>query len=105
MSSAHGEGRFAHDVQEVQALAESGLTSLVYTDDSGYPETSYPGNPNGSAAGLAGLCNEDGRVTIMMPHPERVVLRSQLSFVPAGTSRITPWMGLFDNAWRFITGI
>ena len=39
----------------------------------------------------------------MMPHPERVVLRSQLSFVPAGTSRITPWMGLFDNAWRFVT--
>jgi phosphoribosylformylglycinamidine synthase len=102
---AHGEGRFSHDASEVRALAGAGLTSLVYTDGSGHPETSYPGNPNGSAAGLAGLCNEDGRVTIMMPHPERVVLRSQLSFVPAGTSRITPWMGLFDNAWRFVTGI
>ncbi len=102
---AHGEGRFSHDTSEVRALAGAGLTSLLYTDGSGHPETSYPGNPNGSAAGLAGLCNEDGRVTIMMPHPERVVLRSQLSFVPAGTSRITPWMGLFDNAWRFVTGI
>ncbi|HAB68935.1 MAG TPA: hypothetical protein DCE59_06220, partial [Gammaproteobacteria bacterium] len=64
----------------------------------------YPGNPNGSACGLAGLCSEDGRVTIMMPHPERVVLRSQLSFAPTGTSSVTPWMGLFDNAWRFVTG-
>ena len=102
---AHGEGRFVHKTSEVQTLADAGLTSLVYTDDKGHPETSYPGNPNGSAAGLAGLCNEDGRVTIMMPHPERVVLRSQLSFAPVSTSRITPWMGLFDNAWRFVKGI
>ena len=101
---AHGEGRFQHTVTEVKSLAESGLTSLIYTDDQGREETLYPGNPNGSASGLAGLCSEDGRVTIMMPHPERVVLRPQLSFAPTGTARFTPWMGLFDNAWRFVTG-
>ena len=101
---AHGEGRFQHSESEIRALTSSNLTSLVYTDDQGHPETRYPGNPNGSACGLAGLCSEDGRVTIMMPHPERVVLRSQLSFAPTGTSSVTPWMGLFDNAWRFVTG-
>ena len=102
---AHGEGRFQHTVTEVKSLAESGLTSLIYTDDQGREETLYPGNPNGSASGLAGLCSEDGRVTIMMPHPERVVLRTQLSFAPTGTARFTPWMGLFDNAWRFVTDL
>ncbi len=100
---AHGEGRFQHTASEVKSLADAGLTSLIYTDDQGQAETLYPGNPNGSAEGLAGLCSEDGRVTIMMPHPERVVLRSQLSFAPTGTPRVTPWMGLFDNAWRFVT--
>jgi phosphoribosylformylglycinamidine synthase len=101
---AHGEGRFQHTASEVTSLLDSGLSSLLYTDDQGCAETRYPGNPNGSAQGLAGLCSEDGRVTIMMPHPERVVLRSQLSFAPKGTPRVTPWMGLFDNAWRFVTG-
>ena len=101
---AHGEGRFQHTVSQVKSLADAGLTSLIYTDDQGRAESLYPGNPNGSAEGLAGLCSTDGRVTIMMPHPERVVLRSQLSFAPPGTSRVTPWMGLFDNAWRFVTG-
>ena len=101
---AHGEGRFQHTASEVTSLLDSGLGSLLYTDDQGCAETRYPGNPNGSAQGLAGLCSEDGRVTIMMPHPERVVLRSQLSFAPKGTPRVTPWMGLFDNAWRFVTG-
>ena len=99
---AHGEGRFPHTESEVKKLSEAGLTSLKYTDDQGDFEHAYPGNPNGSAGGLAGLCSEDGRVTIMMPHPERVVLRSQLSFCPEGIGRITPWMGLFDNAWRFV---
>ena len=102
MAVAHGEGRFTHTESEVKKLSEAGLTSLKYTDDQGDSEHAYPGNPNGSAGGLAGLCSEDGRVTIMMPHPERVVLRSQLSFCPEGIGRITPWMGLFDNAWRFV---
>jgi Phosphoribosylformylglycinamidine (FGAM) synthase, glutamine amidotransferase domain len=63
-----------------------------------------PENTNGSQLGIAGLCSEDGRVTLMMPHPERVVLRSQFSYVPEATGEITPCMGLFDNAWRFVTG-
>lgn len=101
---AHGEGRFVHSEHEVQALTDSGLTALKYVTAEGLVERQYPGNPNGSAGGLAGLTSEDGRVTIMMPHPERVVLKSQLSFAPEGTGTLTPWMGLFDNAWRHVTG-
>lgn len=101
---AHGEGRFQHTEDEVVGLAQDGLVSMQYSQADGSPERTYPGNPNGSAGGLAGLTSEDGRVTIMMPHPERVVLDSQLSYRPSGTTRSTPWMALFDNAWRFVTG-
>ena len=101
---SHGEGRFQHGNYEVLKLRDKQLTTMHFVNDEGKLETSYPGNPNGSACGLAGLCSGDGRVTIMMPHPERVVLRSQLSFVPPGTGVITPWMTLFDNAWHFIMG-
>jgi|TARA_B110000305_G_scaffold242214_1_gene321389 phosphoribosylformylglycinamidine synthase len=99
---AHGEGRFPHIEEEVSCLRDSKLLSLVYSNAEGISETRYPGNPNGSVGGLAGLTSEDGRVTIMMPHPERVVLRSQLSYSPEAKSAVTPWMGLFDNAWRFV---
>ena len=101
---AHGEGRFPYSPVDAEAFSEQQLISLQYATPDGEAELNYPGNPNGSQLGIAGLCSEDGRVTLMMPHPERVVLRSQLSYVPEGTGAITPWMGLFDNAWRFVTG-
>ena len=101
---AHGEGRFPYSPDDADSLSERQLISLHYATSDGEPELNYPGNPNGSHLGIAGLCSEDGRVTLMMPHPERVVLRSQLSYAPPGTGVITPWMGLFDNAWRFVTG-
>ena len=101
---AHGEGRFPHTATEVDTLLADGLVAMHYSQANGALQLAYPGNPNGSAQGLAGLTSEDGRVTIMMPHPERVVLGSQLSFRPQGTDQVTPWMALFDNAWRFVTG-
>jgi phosphoribosylformylglycinamidine synthase len=101
---AHGEGRFAYSDADADTLMAQQLVSLQYATPDGEIEMNYPGNPNGSSAGIAGLCSENGRVTLMMPHPERVVLRSQLSYAPAGTAVVTPWMGLFDNAWRFVTG-
>ncbi|MEW8430526.1 MAG: hypothetical protein G8D61_12490, partial [gamma proteobacterium symbiont of Ctena orbiculata] len=60
--------------------------------------TRYPANPNGSPLGIAGLCNSDGRVTIMMPHPERVTRTVQHSWHPEGWDEDAPWLRLFRNA-------
>ncbi len=58
----------------------------------------YPENPNGSPLGIAGLSNADGRVTIMMPHPERVFRTAQLSWAPSDWPEQSPWLKLFTNA-------
>ena len=62
----------------------------------------YPANPNGSPNGIAGLCNADGRVTIMMPHPERVFRTTQMSWHPADWGECSPWQQLFDNARTWV---
>jgi len=64
----------------------------------------YPYNPNGSAGGLTGLTTEDGRVMVMMPHPERGFRAMQLSYRPAGycEGEAGPWLRLFQNVRRFV---
>ena len=70
---AHGEGRLlARDPQTLDALWTQGLAALTYAADDGEP-ASYPHNPNGSALGIAGLCNPGGNVFGLMPHPENHV--------------------------------
>lgn len=67
---AHGEGRLAvRDDDTLQHLERAGLIALTYTDAAGGP-VGYPGNPNGSVANIAGLCNAAGNVLGLMPHPE-----------------------------------
>jgi phosphoribosylformylglycinamidine synthase len=67
---AHGEGRIATgDDETLAALAADGLAALTYVDADGRP-AGYPANPNGSAGGIAGLCNPAGNVLGLMPHPE-----------------------------------
>jgi phosphoribosylformylglycinamidine synthase II/phosphoribosylformylglycinamidine synthase I len=67
---AHGEGRFAtRDDETLAAIAAEGLAALTYVDAAGQP-AGYPANPNGSAGGIAGLCNPAGNVLGLMPHPE-----------------------------------
>jgi phosphoribosylformylglycinamidine synthase len=69
---AHGEGRAEFDAGVgADALLSRNLVTLQYVDTRDQPTEQYPFNPNGSAAGLAGLCSADGRVTSLMPHPER----------------------------------
>ena len=62
----------------------------------------YPANPNGSPNGIAGLTSEDGRATIMMPHPERVYRTVQHSWVPAQWDEDGGWLRLFRNARRWL---
>ena len=96
---AHGEGR-ANWLQGADAGAAD--PCLRFVDNHGDPAASYPYNPNGSPGGVTGLCSDDGRVTIMMPHPERVFLRKQYSWIPSPwTHEDGPWMALFDNAYHW----
>ena len=94
---AHGEGRAqfrtAADEQAAQAL-----TVMRFVDNHGALATRYPANPNGSPRGIAGLVSEDGRVAIMMPHPERVFRSAQNSWRPAGAGEDSGWMRIFRNA-------
>lgn len=92
--ASHGEGRASFVNEEQRAC-------LRYVDDAGQPATRYPQNPNGSPAGLAGLTSDDGRATILMPHPERVYLTKQLSWLPRDwRTAESPWFHLFANARR-----
>jgi len=96
---AHGEGRMEFaDPSGLMQLQESGLSAMCYVDHQGSPTETYPLNPNGSAAGLTGLCNNDGRFSIMMPHPERVFRSVQHSWRPDDWLEDSPWMRMFRNA-------
>jgi phosphoribosylformylglycinamidine synthase len=96
---AHGEGRaeFAQAAHQEQAT-NADLVALRYVDNNGVPGDRYPYNPNGSPDGLTGFTTPDGRITIMMPHPERVILRRQHSWHPHGWAEEGPWLRMFRNA-------
>lgn len=70
---AHGEGHAEFESEEALLEADlSGTVALRFVDNHGKVTETYPANPNGSPRGITGLTSRDGRVTIMMPHPERV---------------------------------
>ena len=79
---SHGEGRadFAHLGLPENQVPSSLHIALQYTDGLGKVTQQYPLNPNGSPQGIAGVTTADGRVTIMMPHPERVYRTAQMSW-------------------------
>ncbi|PSF14396.1 phosphoribosylformylglycinamidine synthase [Marinobacter fuscus] len=99
---AHGEGRveFAGS-NSAGALAENELVAVRYVDNRGQVTARYPYNPNGSEAGITGVTNRDGRVTIMMPHPERVFRSVQHSWRPDEWQEDAPWIRMFRNARRW----
>ncbi|WP_028771652.1 phosphoribosylformylglycinamidine synthase [Shewanella waksmanii] len=95
---SHGEGRAEFSSSSAQAAAEaSGTIALRYVDGNGQIATKYPQNPNGSPNALSGICSEDGRVTIMMPHPERVFRTVANSWHPDEWGEDSPWMRMFRN--------
>ncbi|MCU7844741.1 MAG: phosphoribosylformylglycinamidine synthase [Candidatus Thiodiazotropha sp. (ex Monitilora ramsayi)] len=94
---AHGEGR-AEFRDDAHIAAARSLTALRYLENSGEVASRYPANPNGSPEGVTGLTNTDGRVTIMMPHPERVTRTVQHSWHPDEWEEDAPWLRLFRNA-------
>jgi phosphoribosylformylglycinamidine synthase len=71
---AHGEGRFVTETPEaLAALERAGQIILKYSDKEARPTQTYPDNPNGSLAAVAGVCDVTGRIFGLMPHPERFV--------------------------------
>ena len=93
---SHGEGRAAFDTVHPPADAV-----MRYVDPRGLATEHYPYNPNGSPSGLTAVTNQDGRITVMMPHPERVFRQVQMSWIPEAlraTGDDSPWMMLFRNA-------
>jgi phosphoribosylformylglycinamidine synthase len=99
---AHGEGRAELDPAALAALEGAGLIAARYVDRRGAIASTYPDNPNGSPGGIAALCNADGRITVMMPHPERVFRTAQMSWHPAGWGEDSPWMRMFYNARAWV---
>ncbi|UYG08369.1 phosphoribosylformylglycinamidine synthase [Halomonas sp. M4R1S46] len=100
---AHGEGRAEfRDSAHLRGMQGSSQVALRYVDNYGQVTTRYPANPNGSPSGITGLTTPDGRVTIMMPHPERVVRAVTNSWRPADWTRDGAWMRLFRNARRWL---
>ncbi|MHB9796875.1 phosphoribosylformylglycinamidine synthase [Pseudomonas sp. MT3] len=96
---AHGEGHAEFESEEALLEADlSGCVSLRFVDNLGKVTESYPANPNGSPRGITGLTSRDGRVTIMMPHPERVFRAVQNSWRPDEWEEDGGWMRMFRNA-------
>ena len=96
---AHGEGRaeFANP-GSLDALVRDRLLSLRFVQNDGRPAQRYPANPNGSPGGLTGITTPDGRVTLLMPHPERVFRSAQNSWHPDEWGEDSPWMRIWRNA-------
>ncbi len=93
---SHGEGRadFSHSGQSIP----DANVGMRYINGDGGVARRYPDNPNGSADGITAVCNDDGRVTAMMPHPERIFRDVQLSYSPLRQEGYSPWMQMFINA-------
>ena len=96
---AHGEGftEFASEAA-MRACSESGLVAARFLDNHHQITEHYPLNPNGSPRGMTALTTTSGRVTIMMPHPERVFRSACMSWAPKDWPEDSPWMRLFRNA-------
>ena len=120
IATAHGEGfaEFA-SAEAAKRCSDSGLVCARFVDNKqalasrrspgeGGPTTGplyteqYPLNPNGSPFGLTALTTTTGRVTIMMPHPERVHRTACMSWAPADWPEDSPWMKMFYNARAWV---
>ncbi len=96
---AHGEGHAEFENEAALLEADlSGTVALRYIDNHGKVTERYPANPNGSPRGITGLTTRDGRVTIMMPHPERVFRAVTNSWRPDEWQEDGGWMRMFRNA-------
>ena len=90
---AHGEGKFSFPAGRNIKVAVR------------YNHNDYPGNPNGSPEGIAGVCSPDGRHLAMMPHPERCLRPWNWPWYPRERRHEvdTPWLDMFINAYNWLS--
>lgn len=88
---SHGEGRASN-------TPSAATIAMRYVDNQGAPTMQYPFNPNGSPKGASALTSADGRVMIMMPHPERGFRALQCSWRDKNCETASPWLRMFENA-------
>lgn len=95
---AHGEGKAVFkNIDQTNNIAVA-----QFVDNFGKITESYPLNPNGSSNGITAVTSQDGRATIMMPHPERAILAKQFSWHPDDWEEESPWLRIFQNARKWI---
>ena len=93
---SHGEGKvFSSNTKGLKKI------TMTYVDNKGKKTMKYPSNPNGSSGGATGFCNNDGRINIMMPHPERLIHINNFSWTPSKW-KVSPWLKMFINAREWI---
>ena len=93
---SHGEGKIS--IKNESSIKKA---TMQYVDANGEYTQEYPYNPNGSLNGVTGFCNNDGRINIMMPHPERLSHINNFSWAPEEW-KLSPWLKLFNNAREWI---
>ena len=101
IATAHGEGKAVFkDARTTEACRF--LVAARFVDNRGKVTETYPANPNGSPQGITAVTTPDGRVTILMPHPERVFRTVLLSWHPDDWREDSPWMRMFRNARAWV---
>ncbi len=93
---SHGEGKIS-----IKNKSSIKKVIMQYVDTAGKCTEEYPYNPNGSLNGVTGFCNNDGRINIMMPHPERLAHINNFSWAPEEW-KLSPWLKLFNNAREWV---
>ena len=100
---SHGEGRAEFSSSnELAMLNSSNQVTLRFLENNLQVASLYPANPNGSPEGISGVTSADGRVTLMMPHPERVFRTVLNSWHPQDWGEDSGWMRIFRNARQFV---
>jgi phosphoribosylformylglycinamidine synthase len=100
---SHGEGRAEFSsTEDLVNLNKNKQIALRFVENDLEIASHYPANPNGSPEGLTGITSTDGRVTLMMPHPERVFRTVLNSWYPKDWKENGAWMRMFINARQFV---
>ena len=113
MPIAHGEGRFTtKDKELIDTLIKNKQIIFRYSTKEGRLDESFPTNPNGAVYSIAAICNKQGNVMAIMPHPERASFIRQL---PDSNDLKNKWTGnivemensaparhLFDSMKKYI---
>ena len=105
MYKRQGEGHAQFpNIDSKDTLTHNGQVALRYVDNRVNVTEAYPANPNGSVDGITSVCSADGRITMMMPHPERVYRGVQHTW-KRGLAEDSPWMQLFYNAHHWVNQV